>query len=92
VIEPPKELPSTVKNNRAVVTRVTEKGIVVRPDPYIHINDRAYTSSEYFFATTDAQLFAPGDVVAIIHTGAFQWSDDVHSMPVGKLLAISKIN
>ncbi len=86
------ELPSTVKNNRAVVTRVMGNGIVVRPDPYIHTNDKTYVSPEYFFATEDVQSFAPGDVVAIIHTGVFQWSDDTHSLPVGKLLAISKIN
>jgi hypothetical protein len=86
------EAPSTVKNNRAVVTRITETGIVVRPDPYMHTNDPAYRSSEYFFATEKPEDFAPGDVVTMIHTGAFQWSDDAHSMPVGKLLAISKIN
>ena len=91
-IEPPKELPSTVKNNRAVVTRITETGIVVRPDPYMHTNDKTFASSEYFFATEQAHLFVPGDVVAVIHTGEFQWSDDANFPPVGKLLAISKIS
>ncbi len=84
--------PSTVKNNRAVVTRVTETGIVVRPDPYMHTNDRAYASSEYFFAAEKPADFAPGDVVAIIHTGEFRWSDDKNFPPIGKLLAIGKVS
>jgi hypothetical protein len=85
------EAPSTVKNNRAVVTRVTEAGIIVRPDPYMHTNDQAYMSTEYFFATEDAHTLVAGDAVMIVHTGEFQWSDNKNFPPIGKLLAIGKV-